>query len=85
MVPCICIRNPKVSLLSKNKNIRSSQKIILNWINKQRYGNTSKCSRCVYKQDCYKCPGKGFLETKDMRAPVSYFCKLAYGALSRRN
>lgn len=43
----------------------------------EKYKTNSKCVICEYKDNCYHCPARAFVEVGDEEAPVEYFCKLA--------
>ncbi|MCK4308001.1 SPASM domain-containing protein, partial [candidate division WOR-3 bacterium] len=43
----------------------------------EKHKSDSKCITCEYKDSCYHCPARAYLETGDEEAPVDYFCKLA--------
>lgn len=43
----------------------------------EKYKTRSKCVTCEYKETCYHCPARAFIETGDEEAPVEYFCRLA--------
>ncbi|MFH1593382.1 MAG: radical SAM protein [Candidatus Omnitrophota bacterium] len=38
---------------------------------------SSRCHSCELKEHCFHCPARAYLETGDMEAPVSYYCRLA--------
>lgn len=44
---------------------------------KERYKSNSKCISCEYKECCYHCPARAYLECGDEEAPVEYYCQLA--------
>ncbi len=75
LVPCNCIRKPKLNLLKES--LKQSQKDILDWIRTRCFTNSSECRQCSIRDICFSCPGKALLEISDMQAPVPYFCELA--------
>ena len=44
---------------------------------KFKYKTQSKCKDCEFRDVCYKCPARAFLETGDGESPVEYYCQLA--------
>jgi radical SAM protein with 4Fe4S-binding SPASM domain len=44
---------------------------------KIKYKADSKCIACEFKEHCYKCPARAFLETGNAESPVEYYCRLA--------
>ncbi len=44
---------------------------------KEKYKTDSKCVNCEYKEYCYKCPARAYLETGNEESPVEYYCELA--------
>jgi len=72
---CNLIRKPSFNLLEfKLQEIRDK---LLASVRKRKFTTVSKCKNCNLRRFCLNCPGKAYLETADMEAPVSYYCKLA--------
>ena len=44
---------------------------------KEKYKVDSICISCKYKEYCYHCPARAYLETGSEEAPVEYYCGLA--------
>jgi radical SAM protein with 4Fe4S-binding SPASM domain len=78
IVPCACIREPKINLL-REENIEEAKRKIQSWVKTRHFVSNSKCKTCVRRSLCHSCPGKALLEMSDMEAPISYFCELAHG------
>ncbi len=36
----------------------------------------SRCAVCSVRYDCLNCPGRAYLETRDMESPSEYYCEL---------
>jgi radical SAM protein with 4Fe4S-binding SPASM domain len=75
MVPCVCIRIPKVNVLEKG--ILTSRKEILKYVREMSWSGSSSCRRCSLRKFCSNCPGKALLENDDPDTPVEWFCRLA--------
>jgi radical SAM protein with 4Fe4S-binding SPASM domain len=43
----------------------------------EKFKTESKCIDCRYRQVCFNCPARAYLETGNEEAPVPYYCKLA--------
>ena len=76
LIPCICIREPKVNLLQED--VEEAQKIILDWVRSRTFTSDSKCKTCSIRKFCYNCPGKALLEKGSLEEPVEWFCKVAH-------
>jgi len=76
MLPCNCIREPKLNLLKEN--IEEACKKILNWVRVRHITDNSKCQSCSVRSICYNCPGKALLETGDLEGRINWFCDLAH-------
>ena len=44
---------------------------------KEKHKTESRCISCKYKEYCYHCPARAYLETGSEEAPVEYYCELA--------
>ncbi len=75
LVPCNCIRSPKLNLLKENMD--KAQQKILNWVRTRYFTNSSICQRCSIRSICYNCPGRVLLETGNLEGKIDWFCKLA--------
>lgn len=76
MVSCICLREPKISLLSTD--IYQAHLRLLAWLRAQRFTSRTKCRFCDLRESCLSCPGKAFLEMRDREVAIPYFCELAH-------
>ncbi len=76
MFSCILIREPSFSLLKADVNYARNK--LLSLVRGKTFTTDSKCKACNLKQACRCCPGRAYVETGDMEAPVEYYCKLAY-------
>lgn len=76
IVPCNCIREPKVNLLKED--IKEAQKNILNWVRTRHFTNHSQCQACSLRNICYNCPGKALLETGNLEGKINWHCDLAH-------
>jgi len=79
MIPCLCIREPKVSVIKEDVSLARDK--LLDWIRVQRFHNGSLCKVCDVRSRCGRCPGKALLETGDKEAVIPYFCELAKAIL----
>lgn len=75
MLPCLCIREPKISALKKD--ILKAQDEILSWVRTRQSSQANDCASCSIRQLCYSCPGKAWLEKGDLEAKVDWFCEVA--------
>jgi radical SAM protein with 4Fe4S-binding SPASM domain len=75
MIPCICIREPKMSLL--DCSIKKARETLSSWIYSKVFTTDSACKACSLRGACYSCPGKALLESGDMEKPVEWFCEFA--------
>jgi len=71
---CNLIRKPSVNILKTD--IKPAQEELLSLI-KNKFSTDSKCRGCKIRNICLWCPGKAYLETADMEAPIGYYCELA--------
>ena len=75
LVPCICIREPKVNLC--RENIDQARNDILTWVRSRTFTTDSKCKTCQLSGICHRCPGKTMIEKGSLEAEVDWFCDLA--------
>lgn len=73
--PCVCIREPKFSLLTSD--ISTAQAKILSWVKSRKFSKDSLCKSCSLRDNCYLCPGKALLEKGRLDAHIEWFCDLA--------
>ena len=76
IVPCNCIREPKVNLLKED--LAKAQKKVLDWVRTRCFTANIKCQRCPLRSRCYNCPGKALLETGNLEGIVNWYCDLAH-------
>lgn len=78
MFMCSCIREPAIDLLpATQKDIEEALFNTFPKIANSEFKTDSQCRSCDLIDYCYLCPGKAYLETGDMQAPVTYYCELA--------
>jgi len=75
LVPCSCIREPRVSLFKKS--VEEANKITLNWVRSRTFTANAKCNGCLIRGLCYNCPGKAILETGSLEGRIEWYCELA--------
>lgn len=75
MFLCSTVREPSVNLLQNE--IADGFKLFKN-IKSQEFKTDSKCKDCSIWHLCLRCPGRAYLETGNIEAPVEYFCELAH-------
>jgi len=76
IVPCNCIREPKVNLLKED--LAEARKKVLDWVRTRYFSGNIKCQRCPIRSRCYNCPGKALLETGSLEGIVNWYCSLAH-------
>lgn len=76
IIPCNCIREPKINLLKED--IEQAQSIILDWVRAKKFTTNSQCRNCPIRESCYNCPGKALLEKRNLEGAVKWFCDLAH-------
>jgi radical SAM protein with 4Fe4S-binding SPASM domain len=72
---CNLIRKPFFNLLKVDVDYALDN--LLPLVRNKRFTTDSKCNGCNLREFCRSCPGRAFVETKDMEAPVEYYCELA--------
>jgi radical SAM protein with 4Fe4S-binding SPASM domain len=72
---CNLLREPKFNLLKVDVGYALNR--LLPWARERKFLSNSKCKDCSLKRLCYWCPGRTYLEKKNMEAPIEYYCKLA--------
>ncbi|MFH1380823.1 MAG: radical SAM protein, partial [Candidatus Omnitrophota bacterium] len=71
-----CHLSNKHSTNLKNESFKNGFDKFLDVL-KEKYKADSKCINCEYKEYCYKCPARAYLETGNEESPVEYYCELA--------
>jgi radical SAM protein with 4Fe4S-binding SPASM domain len=72
---CALIRRPVFNLLKTE--ITSALNQSLSRVRNRRFTTASECNGCRLRELCRSCPGRAYLETGDLEAPVEYYCRLA--------
>ncbi len=72
---CNLIRKPLINLLEVD--IKEAQNRLLPMIRAQKFTTDSKCRNCNLIESCRSCPGRAYVETGDIEAPIEYHCQLA--------
>ena len=75
IVPCNCIREPKINLLKED--IKEAKEKILDWARTRTFTKKSECKGCSFRNRCLSCPGKALLEKKSLEGRIEWFCQLA--------
>lgn len=78
MYACCCLRKPSIDFLRSSRD--KIKTTLLNEFPKfqsMSFKTRSKCSTCWLFDECWGCPGKKFLETGSLEAPLEYFCLVA--------
>lgn len=78
---CLCFREVFRDILN-NRSIESCFGEFAQ-IRERGFQTQSRCRYCVLKEFCFNCPGKAYLETQDMEAPVEWFCELTHLACGK--
>jgi radical SAM protein with 4Fe4S-binding SPASM domain len=76
IVPCSCIREPKVNLLKED--LAEARGKVLDWVRTRYFSGNIKCQSCPIRSKCYNCPGKALLETGNLEGIVNWYCDLAH-------
>lgn len=74
---CNLIRKPRFNLLKVD--IEYAQNKLLLLVRNRKLSTGSKCKNCNLRESCRVCPGRAYLETGDMEAPIPYYCESAMG------
>jgi len=72
---CNLIREPKINLLKID--VAQAQEKLLPLARNRVFTTDSKCKSCNLIESCRSCPGRAYVETGDMEAPIEYHCQLA--------
>ncbi len=72
---CNLIRKPAFNLLKVDIDYAMNR--LLPLVRNKKFISDSKCNGCNLRKDCHWCPGRAYVETGDMEAPVEYYCELA--------
>lgn len=72
--PCNLIRLPEFNLLKFG--IKEAMNKSLSLVQNRQFKTASKCKGCHFLYYCRLCPGKAYLETRDMESPVGHYCEL---------
>lgn len=73
--PCNLIRKPVFNLLKVDIDYAMNR--LLSLARNRKFVTDSECNGCNLRESCCTCPGRAYVETKDMEAPIEYYCKLA--------
>lgn len=73
--PCRLIRTPSINLLEVEVEYALNK--LLSLVRSREFVTDSECRVCNIKELCWNCPGRAYLETGDMEAPLRYYCSLA--------
>ena len=74
---CPNIRRPAVDLLNGG-SIQKGLYQLFPQMRKKEFKTISRCRDCEIAQFCMSCPGRAYLETGNLEAPVEWFCELAH-------
>jgi len=78
MFLCCCLRKPSINFLGSNiEKIKKTLFSEFSKISRREFKTDSKCATCALLEICWGCPGKKFLETGSLEAPIEYFCSVA--------
>lgn len=81
--PCNLIRKPAFNLLKAD--VENTLNELLSWVRNRKFATDSKCNGCNLRKLCQSCPGRAYLETGDMEAPVEDYCEMARAILLGKN
>lgn len=77
---CNLIRKPAFNLL--RVGIKEAMHKSISLVRGRVFVTNSKCKACRLINSCRLCPGRAYVETGDMEAPVDYYCQLALASSS---
>lgn len=72
---CNMIRKPAFNLLKVDIDCAMNRLLLL--ARNRKFVTDTKCKGCNLREICRWCPGKAYVETGDMEAPIEDYCKLA--------
>ena len=72
---CNSVRKPSLDL--RRHSFKQGFYGLFPKIRSQKFKTGSPCRKCPLRSVCLWCPGKAYLETGNMEAPISYYCELA--------
>lgn len=72
---CNLIRTPAFNLLKFG--VKEAINKSLSLIRNRQFKTDSKCKDCSFLYSCRLCPGRAYLETKNLEAPLDHYCELA--------
>ena len=75
LLPCQLIREPAFDLLGRD--IEYARSRVLEYLESLGFASGSKCNGCDLRPACHWCPGRAYVETGRVDAPVGYYCGLA--------
>lgn len=76
LIPCDCIREPKVNLLRESLDNARAQS--LDWVRRMdKLGCGPRCAACSSRLFCYNCPGKALLEKDSLSEVIDWYCRAA--------
>jgi radical SAM protein with 4Fe4S-binding SPASM domain len=81
---CHAIRRPAMDLLNGG-NIKKCLYELFAQTRLREFKTDSKCRDCEIAQLCSRCPGKAYLETNDMEAPLEWHCELTHLIVKKAN
>ena len=81
MFLCECLRKPYYNLMKKNNSVLNGFYLLNQIIQKWKFNSQNKCFKCYYRLICHWCPARAYLETKNLRKPIKYFCDLTFQTL----
>jgi len=78
MFACCCLRKPSIDFLRGSQaKIKKTLLEDFSKLQSLEFKTDSQCAWCALADICWGCPGKKFLESKSLEAPVEYFCSVA--------
>jgi radical SAM protein with 4Fe4S-binding SPASM domain len=72
---CNSVRKPSSDL--RKQSFRQGFYGLFPKIRSQKFKTDSPCRKCSLRSICLWCPGKAYLETGNIEAPVQHYCELA--------
>lgn len=72
---CNLLRKPSFNLLKVDVEYALDR--LLPLVRDKKFTRDSECNGCNLREFCRSCPGRAYVETRDMQAPIEYYCELA--------
>jgi len=72
---CSLIRKPTFNLLKSD--VEDVLDKLMPLVENREFATNTRCKSCNLRKSCHWCPGKAYVETGNLEAPIDYYCKLS--------